>query len=125
MWFILLFLCRWKHISPKSTRGRRPSMSRAACRLTLKQAYATGYAPALPVLSSSRTPLSLAKAEQGIIGRKAVRLFPFPLLIALLIFVAHVPHRPVYTDGMLILPGRLVNTSFSFSQALNSWTPSW
>jgi hypothetical protein len=37
--------------------------------------------------------------------------------LALLFFAAHVPHCPVYTDGMLILQvrGRLVNSSFLIS----------
>jgi hypothetical protein len=79
------FFGRWIHISPKSTRDRRPSTSRAACRSTSRRACANAYAPALPVLCSSRTRSSLAKAERGIIGRKAVRLFPF-LLIAVCCF---------------------------------------
>jgi hypothetical protein len=129
-YFILfnLIFGRWIHISPKSTRDRRPSMSRAACRSTSRRACANGYAPALWVLCSSRTRISLAKAERGIIGRKAVRLFPFlSSSLLFVVFAAHVPHCPVYTDGMLtlILCGRLVNPRFSFPQALNSWIISW
>jgi Tubulin/FtsZ family, GTPase domain len=48
------------------------------------------------------------------------------LSIAAVVFTAHVPHCPVYTDGMLILlSGRLISPNFSFPQALNSWIPSW
>ncbi len=103
------FLGRWIHISRRSTRDRRPSTSRAACRLTSRLAYATGYAPALLVRCSSRTRLSLAKAERGTIGRKAVRLFPFLPLITTH-FCTVFLLATVYTDGKLILHCRLVNS---------------
>jgi hypothetical protein len=112
MVFYFIFISgRWRHISQKSTRDRRPSMSRAASRSTSKRAYASGYALALPVLCSGRTRLSLAKAERGIIGRKAVRLFPFLLFISVVCFRCSCSHRPVYTDGMLY-----VDTSWSSRQ---------
>jgi hypothetical protein len=38
----------------------------------------------------------------------------FLLIARLFFFAAHVPHCLVYTDGMLILRGRLVNPGFSF-----------
>ena len=38
-------------------------------------------------------------AERGIIGRKAVRLFPFLLLIAVVVFAAHV--RTVQSTPMV------------------------
>jgi hypothetical protein len=115
---------RWRHIFPKSTRDRCPSTSRAACRSTSRRAYATGYAPALPVHYSSRTRSSLAKAGRGTIGRKAVRLFLFSFLV--LHSCSHcIPAGPVYTDGMLILRGRFVYPSFSFLQVLNLWILSW
>jgi hypothetical protein len=100
-------------------------MSRAACRSTSRRAYATGYALALLVRSSSPTRLSLAKAEREIIGRKAVRL-----LIAVVVFAAHVrtataQSTPMVRCMMLILRGRFVNPSFQSLQALNSWIPSW
>ena len=106
-----LFLGRWKHIFPRSTRDRWPSTSRAACRSTSKRAYVTGYAPALPVLYSSRTPSLLAKAGRGTIGRKAVRLFLFSFLVVY--SCSHCVPGPVYTDGMLILCGRLAYPSSS------------
>lgn len=109
----LFFLGRWKHIFPRSTRDRWPSTSRVACRSTSRRAYATGYAPALPVHYSSRTPSSLAKAGRGTIGRKAVCLFLFSSLVVY--SCSHcVPVGPVYTDGMLILCGRFAYPSFTF-----------
>ena len=81
-----IFFGRWIRIFPKSSQDRYPSTSRVACRSTLRPVYVTGCAPALPVHYSSRILSSLAKAERGIIGRKAVRLFLCSLLFFSLIF---------------------------------------
>jgi len=71
---------RWRRTSRRSTRDRRPSMSRVAYRSTSRLVSATGCAPALLARCSSRTRSSMVKAEPGTIGRKAVRIFSFPSL---------------------------------------------